>query len=301
MEKVVSLYLNKDRIYFTKMRFEGNDWTLEKIDSTSLPLLFDDSAKLLTRDFQNLNNIFKNIGDDFHKINIVYPSDYSLISRIPYSKQVTPEEIAKLLELETVRTYPDSSPEDFQYNFYMVSDKWIMTIISPTVLKEQMNGLLSMYGKELKHFLGDNLTSANLFCNNYPEKSENYSAIIGLTDSFISLDVLFQNQLVHSSNHHFTSNYAIVPILEREVQRLLAEEISNLNGGLYLYGSELTKDILRESQLTFSKLKIECQRLNPFRSVYSELTERELEYASRAMQNFAPVIGSVLPEIIIQK
>jgi hypothetical protein len=298
MEKVISLYLNKDRTYFTKIASKGGELELEHIGSTESPFLFDEFGKLKIDSLFELNNLLDSLSGDFDRIHLIYPAIYSLISLIPYSEEITPENLAAMLEIETKRTFAGSNPEDFNYDFYMIANKKIMTVVSPLIISEQMNHNLGKYGAQIYHYHDDDLSALNSFCNNYPDLQTQNSAVISLQNNFMTIYVVTKNHIIYTKSIHYSSSYGIPPVFEREINDLLAESITDLKGGIYFWGADLTKELLSELQQLFSAKNLQCQRLNPFRKLISGLNEREQEYASRAMQYFSPCIGASFPNLL---
>ncbi|OGU61044.1 MAG: hypothetical protein A2X64_10400 [Ignavibacteria bacterium GWF2_33_9] len=298
-KSILSLYLNNDRIYYTIIRNENSEWYLDKIDSTNYPLKFDNDSKLISNSFQELNAICEKYKYD--EIKVVFPNNLSLISKIPFSQEIIDaEDLAKMLELETSRTFANSQPDDFLYDFYLIDAKEIMTVISPKILQEQMKGLLSLYKTPIEYYFSEHFSAANLFSNNYSNLINENVLLISLESNEIFLNIMFRNQIVHSAVLHYESNYGIPAIVTRYLNEIIPENNFQINKS-FVYGSSLTKVVMEEINNNLKDLQIHCERLNPFSELYPNLSDENLEYCSRAMQFFPACIGASLPQILKRK
>jgi hypothetical protein len=292
MENVISLYLDKERIYFTGVSLNGEERFLERIGATEEPILFDDAGNILHANLRELANLINPSNNLEKRLEIIYPAEYSLISSIPYSEEITPEDLTAMLDLETGRAYPGKSPDDFEYDLYLVKSKKIVAVITPQEYCNEVNQLFSRFNIQPKHKFNNNIYSLNSYLGAYPERKDKKTIVIGLQNNTANLNILHHNHIIFSEDIPYSSRFSIASVLASKITELFATLPDIAEDEVYLYGSELYKNILDEMNDKFAG-KTRISRLNPFKLCGHKLSQREIDYTVSTMHLFPACIGAI--------
>lgn len=301
MENILSIFINKGRSFVTFMEKNENDFTMKFLDSAENSFFDENLFDISQIENKELTDIIGKFQEEITGINVIYSSDFFLISRIPYSKELKPEVISQMIKLETDRTFPKYEPDDFIYDFHLLSENKLLSFISPKIISEQIENYLVKFGKPVYHHFNEHHCSLNSLVHNYPEIVGKNFGIVSIQKNRLYFSLIGKSALFSFSDLYFANPENIPEILEKEIKKFYEEKSIQINGGLFFYGSELTKSLLSNVQTKLINYEIECERLNPYKNLISNLNERAEQYASRAMQNFSSCIGSVLPDIIEPK
>lgn len=292
MENVISLFLDSERIYFTEVSKDDEKIILNKIGSTNVPILFDDLGRITKSDQIDFKNFINNYFPNKNRIEVIYPIEYSHISLIPYSEEITPTDLTKLLELETSRTYIGSDPDDFEYDIHMISNSKIMTVITPLEFSYQINNILEDLHIITSHKYNSEIMSVNAYLNAYPERRALKSMLVSIQHSNAAIYIINNNKILFRRNLYFKNKINLSENLTKEIEDIYLNVLNSNDVHIFLYGSGLNKEISDDLKSQVNK-SISINRLNPFRNISHSLTSREMEYAARTMQYFTQCMGAI--------
>ncbi len=301
MEKVLSIYLNTDRTYITKVIQNPEGLELEYLNSTSQPIDIEsihlDPSLSILRDVEN---IIDQTEQDFDKINIVFPADSIIIAHMPSKLDIQKEEIVELVSLEIKRFYPNLNITNFEIQVFQlpVSQSQTFSQVAVIIQKSDIdffNSFFAKYNKKIYYTYASQIAAANAFLYNYPELAEKYSVIVGAQNNYMDITILKSNQLVYLGLVNYQNTAEIPELLEQEINKLMGNVVPELNGGLFYYGNDINKEVAMALWEISMLLGLEGKRLNAFRMIKTKLDTRDREYISRTLQIYPSCIGAAIP------
>lgn len=301
MKSALSVFFNIDRTYMAIITPEDNSLTLDYVDATrnqiDLENIFDvDGDEGVTE----LRSFIDKIRHRINRVSITIPAESVFVAQFPGQRDMTEEQLNKLVNLEIKQAYPQYNTDEFVSN--------VIPLEKRTTGQEMM--LASIMQKDIidtcKEIFKDYLPITNIeisqlnahtaFVYNYPESLEKNIMILGVQDQFIDVSIIKKSQPAYYNLLSFSDSDKdkVGTFIEEEHKKLLKEVIDKIDG-IYFFGTGLTKDIYTAAAAKALDLGLETGRLNAFRMVKANVDERTKNYCKIMQHVFPPCIGAVIP------
>jgi hypothetical protein len=301
MKKVLTLFFNIDRTYIIKITNDPKGLILDYFNSTDSSIDLDAiHSGEIEINFGEIENIIDSQPIDFDSINLVFPAEAIMTTQIPGKSKLDKDELVKIISVELIKAYPKLNITDFEIEVFQLANnlkgesKQLSVIFQKSDI-ELFEQLLFKYNKPITKQYISIIAAANAFLYNYPELHETNNAIIGIQNNFMDFCVISNGNLIYYNLLNYPDDASIPDILEKELNKVTSDIVPNLSGGLYFYGSDLTKSVLLSVWEIAMLFGVEGKRLNAFRMVRTNLSKREREYAARTMQIYPACIGGSIP------
>lgn len=295
MQSTLTIHIGNDRTYITA--FEPTTKGLELMYINSIPERIGMDGEI-TELKQGLQAILPDIGGKFEKLRLCFPDENIFVHQFPAVKTGNIEEVKQLLGLEIRQAYPQHSLEDYRSIVLpllpKLDGKEMMIAMMIDQHQVHIGYVLSeILGLPCERMVVSQFSSHAALLYNYPEQIENTVILFGVHDRFADVSVLKKGSLAYYGLVPFNSKEEVGFAFEKEIEKLLASYIPFADSA-FLYGPGLTGSML--SSLS-STLPLPTQRLNSFRMMTTNLSEREREYCIRTAHLYPPNVGAALPEL----
>lgn len=301
MSNNVSIYFNPDRVLATMCKPTSSGLYLTGINSTSGPIDPEDIENPNNQPhFDELEAILSEFGkDEIDKLNVAIPAEASFFSQFPAELDVSKDELQRLLGTEIKQGYPGMGLSDFRPLVIPLKHKpdakqMMLSALIQNDLLDSITSILSPIGKQIHRIELSQFAANSAFFYNYPERVNQAIAIFGMNKEFIDICLLKNGRMMYFNQALYEGAESAGEIVERELQALLEQYVPLIDAA-YFYGAELTKDIYMASWESCMVHQVETGRLNPFRMMQTDLTDRIRQYCSRTSMLFPPCIGACLP------
>lgn len=300
MKKILSVYFASDRTYLALTEPKPKGLQLSYVNSTTRPVNFTDDPDAINGGIEELNSVLEEIGDEDLRISVTIPSDNVLVSRFPGREKMSTGDLRQLVNLEIRQNYPQFNFEDFTSNVVPLAAKidgtiMILAIIIAKQDLESCRKALKSISRPISKLEISQMNAHSAFLYNYPDRKDKNIALVGLQNGFADISVIKSSQPVYYNLAAFSSSDQIGEVIEAEHTIITSEYVENIDA-VYLFGSGLTKEILTSAWETAMLLGMEAEKLNAFRMMSADLSQREKEYCSRVSHIFPPCIGGcILP------
>ncbi len=302
MKYHLTAYFNEERIYFALLEKGQKGFKAIDVNSTHHPFSFmnieEPSNSDAKREIEEILSEYE--PSEIEKISVALPTDNIFITQFPAHPDISVEELKNLVNFEIKNSYPQFSYDDFNSNVYELvphNSKYMMiaVIISKKDL-EQCSELLSILNKPINNIEISQFNAHNAYIYNYPDKHWNTVAFFNIGSSFIDFSIMLNKELFYYS--------IIATSSESTISQIIYDALNNAQikyqiviDAVNLFGSNLNKQIFEETRNLLMKTYTDCQRLNAFRMMESNLSNRKRDYCSRVAHIFPACIGGIFPSI----
>ncbi len=301
MKRVLSIFLNTDRTYITKILNAPDGLKLEYLNATDTPVDLDSlHTDEQTQAFDEIDLIIEKCGNDFDNISIIFPADSLLISQMPSKKGITREEIMNLIGIELKRAFPNLNISNFQIQVFQLSEN--KSKVNKQIAVVYQNNDLSVfeqyfskYEKEINFPYVSQIAAANCFMYNYPELHNKNAAIVAVQNNYIDFCVISNGNFVYFGLENYSTPDQIPTALESQIEKVMNEIVDDLAGGIFYYGKDINQQTFINCWETAMIFGAEGKRLGSFRMLKSDLEERDVDYTIKTAQHYAPCIGAAIP------
>jgi hypothetical protein len=301
MKKILSIFFNIDRTYLTGITIDNNGVSLDYINSTKHHV---DIENIKTDEsVLGVSELNKYLCDmDFvpDEINVTLPSESVLVTKFPGRSDITDEEIRQMLSLEIRQLYPQYSLEDFTtYVVPLLPENpklhQMMAVIVPNEDFKVIDDVLQILNKPVVSFEITQLNAHTSFIYNYPEMADKNVLFLSVQGQFMDISVLQKGKPIYYNLIALTDFKEIGELFEKEFNKIVPDYVSALDA-CYFFGAGLNKPVSMMLWETASLIGIyEAKRLNAFRMMKTNLSEREQQYCSRTLHIFPACTGAGLP------
>ncbi|GAB1370318.1 hypothetical protein MASR1M45_03780 [Candidatus Kapaibacterium sp.] len=300
MKKILSVFFNIDRVYLAGLTLDESGVSLDYINST---IHHVDLENINTEESVNgiaeLNKFFFEMNFDPDEVSVTLPSESVLVAKFPGKKDMTEDELKRLLNLEISQVYPQCDEEDFSKYVIPLTpndDKLyqIMSVIVPNEDFNAINQVLQILNRPVFRYDITQLNAHTCFLYNYPEFINKTVLFVFIQGQFMDISVLQNGAPIYFNLTALTDFNQIGEILEHEHAKIVPSYVSEIDACFY-FGTGINKQVSLTLWETASLLGIfEAKRLNAFRMLKTSLSKREKEYCSRTFHIFPACVGAAL-------
>lgn len=300
MDTSLSVFFNVDRTYVLLVERNARGLNLKYVNSTNNAIDLespDNEESLLGID--EFNDILSALEGKFQRVAVTLPAENVFISQFPAPSENDEEQIKKLVNFEISQIYPQSGLKDFSIRVVpFEKDKNGKSMMMGVVLSKQIIDTISSLFKE-KNIEVDNMELSQFnahssYIYNYPENKDDAVILVNVQKRFLDISLLKKGLPVYYTLASFDNPEKIGEIFESEFNKMIDGYVDEVKSAFF-FGSGLTKDINMMCWETGMMLGIETKRLNPFRMMRSELSDREKEYCSRVFHLYPGPVGACIP------
>lgn len=300
MKQTLSIYFGTDRTYLTVVEPKSTGLELVYINSTQGAIdleNIDDESSLLAA--QELEVYLSELHGDIGRIAVTLPSDSVLVTHIPGKKDLSQEDIVKLVNLEIRQNYPQFNFDDFTPSVIPLAPRldgkeMLLAVIIPRKEYTSCKELLSTLKVPITSIEISQMSAHNALLYNYPEEKDKTAAVLNIGKQFVDISVITKGQPIYYNLASFQDKNKIGDLCEDEFSKILSEYVEFIDSA-YFFGSELTLDLLNKANETIMGLVMESKRLNAFRMMSCNLDNRTNEYCIRTAHIYPPCIGACIP------
>lgn len=301
MSKTISVFYNIDRTYITLVEMKDDGLELLYLNATDnridLENIESDESML---GIQELSSILYEIGDDYNRVSITLPADIVFISKIPGDDDLSVQDIKKLVNFEIRQNFPQFTFDDFSTTVVPLAPmlngkKMLLCVIVPNDILSTATQLLKDLNLPFVNSIDiSQINAHNAFRYNYPELWDKNVVLASIQNKFIDISLSKNGIPGYYNLASFSSVEQISDIIEKELQKILTEAAPTIDA-VFFFGANLNKETFMTCWETAMILGLEAKRLNPFRMMRTQLSERERQYCSRTFQIYPPCVGGALP------
>ncbi len=303
MEKefIVSIYFNLYKTFLTVVERTEDKFILHYLNSTTANIDLKDISS--SQSLESITEIFSMLSEYFDKIkflNIVLSPEYVHNTIFPGDINTISNDVYELLNLEIENAFEDKKIDDFKINLTGIfspttmTNEMLLVNLLPKTIEDSINQMFIDYGLLVNEIYFNNSALVNTFLFNYPEKSNERSAIICFHKDILEILLVAQSKLI-AYEFVIRDDETIDQIVEKKLQEMFFNSKIAAVDNLFICGTELSKDVFIKCWKTGSFLSADTRRLNPFRMFTTELEERDKEYCARVFHLFTSCIGGSLP------
>lgn len=299
--KLLSLYFGGSQVFWAEMEAKPNGMYLNHINSTSKPIILDipeDNPDINQEASEELCNMLTQLEKPNHVL-VSLLSNELTISYFPGDIAMPREDIEALVDLELVNLFPDKSKDDFTILVYdlaerMDGNKMLMALLIPNEKLRVIRETLDFMDMPISKVNISMFTAQNSLLFNYPDYREKAVAAIEINDDYVEISVLNEGTPLYLSRVKHEAAAEIPAILEAEFNKIMTHYISYIEtafiGGIYL-----TYDLLQACEAKLAEFLMTCVKLNTFKRIRPNVSDREKSYCKNTSHIFPPCIGAALP------
>lgn len=302
MDTTLSVFFNIDRTFVIIADRTEKGLILKYVNSTNLPVDLempdrDDSAAGMAE----LQEILDSEKGGFDRVAVTLPAENAFITQFPAKEGLEKKDMIKLVKLELEQIFPNSNMKHFAVNVIpFEKDKngnirMMAVIISKNVL-ESVKNIFEPLGLGIDNIEIAQLNAHSSFIYNYPETKNDPVVFVNVQEKFLDISLIKDQKPYYYNLASYESNEQIGEVFENEFNKMTENNIDEVKAA-YFFGSALTKDINMMCWETGMMLGIETKRLNPFRMVRSEVSQREQEYVARIFHLYPGPVGACIPPV----
>lgn len=301
MKKILSIFFNIDRAYLTGLTIDKDGATLDYINSSfhhvDLASINSDESK---NGVAELTKFFYEMDFEPDEISITLPSESVLVTKFPGRSNMNDEQLAQLVNLEIRQIFPQHDSSDFSTFVVPMIPKneklgQMMAVIVPNEDFKIIEDLVQTLNKPIMKFEITQLNAHNSFLFNYPEMASRTAMFVSVQGQFMDISVLDEGKPVYYNLIALQELSQSGSLLEKEYGKIVPDYVDSIDA-CYFFGTDLNKSTNLQLWETASLLGIfEAKRLNAFRMINTNLSQRERDYCARTMHIFPACIGACLP------
>ncbi len=296
----LSIFFSVDHTYLLIVEDEPKGLRLKYINSTThkINLLNPDEESSIAGKTE-LDEIFSKLPHQPEQIVVTIPAENVLVSNFPGNKDISLNDLRKLVELEIKKNFPQFNYNDFSSTVIPLlpglDGKQMMTgiIISKDVLSSCMS-LLKKFQLPIKHIDISQLNTHSSFIYNYPEFADKSVLFFGIKNRFIDISVIKNKKPVYYNLVSYKNPERICDICQNEYEHIIGKYVNPIDVACF-FGYELNSDIFSKASSKFTESGIIILRLNAFRMMTSSISDRDKEYCSRTAHIYPPCTGACIP------
>ena len=298
--RTLSLFFSADRTYLAVLEEIKKGLRLIHVNSTSQEIdLFNAKDELLKAGIDEFNGILNTLPEKIEQLVITLPAEHVLVSKFPGNENISMVDLRKLVELEIKQNFPQFNYQDFTSTVIpllpgMDKRPMLMGIIIPKDIYVTCKNLLEPLDLPIKNIEISQLNTHSAFIYNYPEHSDKAVAFFGIKKRFIDISVIKDKKPLYYNLVSYKDHESICDICHSEFTRIVSEYIEKIDYA-YFFGYSLTKEILDKAKQELSANVEHIGRLNAFRMMTANISERERYYCSRTAHIYPPCIGACIP------
>lgn len=299
MAQTLSIFFNIDRTYISVLEPTTKGLSLSYINSTlnyiDLENLEDEGS---IKGLEELDIILSNLDFEVDKIDITIPAESVLVTQFPGREGMTEIEFRELISLEIRQSYPQFNENQFSSNLIPMGDRidkqlMMLAVIMPVEIIKSLMNILDKFHIPINNIEISQLNAHNAYIYNYPENIYKTTAIVGVQNNFIDLSIIQNMKPIY---------YDLISCSDKnQLGELLIDEFNNISNFIvknidevFFFGTGLTMELLDITKKTFKKkdFDVSVERLNAFRMISTQLSQREIDYCSRTFHIYPPCIGA---------
>jgi hypothetical protein len=302
MDTTLSVFFNLDRTYVLIVDRTEKGLILKYVNSTNNPVDLEmPESEHSLKGMEEIKEIIGEHKDSFSRVAVTLPAEYTFISQFPAKNALDKEQIKKLVNLELNQVFPESNMKHFSVNAYpFEKDKqgnfrMMAVIISKKVL-ESTKQMFEPFGMDIDNMEIAQLNAHSAFLYNYPETATDPVVFVNVQDKFLDISLIKDKKPCYYNLASYDSKESIGEVFENEYNKMIENNVEMIKSAFF-FGSALTKDVNMMCWETGMMLGIETKRLNPFRMVRSQISDREKEYCARIFHLYPGPVGACIPPL----
>jgi hypothetical protein len=154
--------------------------------------------------------------------------------------------------------------------------------------------VLGVAGIPLERIIISQFAAHAALLYNYPEHTGNTVALFTVQESFIDFSVLKKGKLVFYNLVSLPNHGELGAVCNAEIENMLAGQYVSYIDEAFLLGPGLTQATFTAA---ISEISVPARRLNAFRMLTTNLSQRDRDYCVRTAHLYPPCIGAALPDI----
>lgn len=295
--KLLSLYFGRTQVFVAEMEAKQNGMYLNFINSTDHPVNIADLSNS-DEATEELRSMISSREKPEHLL-VTLLSSEATICTFPGELSMPREEIEALVDLEIVNLFPGKSKQDFTIIIYdlaerMDGNKMLMALLIDNEKMKNIRKVLEFMEMPISKINISMLTAQNSLLFNYPEYRDKAVATIEINDYYVEISAMNEGTPLYLSRTRHNSVEEIPAILEAEFNKIMTHYISYIEtafiGGIYL-----TYDLLQACEAKLAEFLMTIIKLNTFKRIKPNVSEREKSYCKNTSHIFPPCIGAALP------
>lgn len=295
--KLLSLYFGRTQVFVAEMEAKQNGMYLNFINSTDHPVNIADLSNS-DEATEELRSMISSREKPEHLL-VTLLSSEAAICTFPGELSMPREEIEALVDLEIVNLFPDKSREDFTILVYdlaerMDGNKMLMALLIDNEKMKNIRKVLEFMEMPISKINISMMTAQNSLLFNHPEYRDKAVATIEINDYYVEISAMNEGTPLYLSRTRHNSVEEIPAILEAEFNKIMTHYISYIEtafiGGIYL-----TYDLLQACEAKLAEFLMTIIKLNTFKRIKPNVSEREKSYCKNTSHIFPPCIGAALP------
>lgn len=301
MSKTLSIFFNTDRTYLSLVEKHEDGVELHYLNSTESRIDLENSQSVDSMEgARELNILFEELNKfEFSRVTLTMPAESVLVSKIPGSSNLSADEIKKLVNFEIRQNFPQFNFTEFAVSVTPLAKnnakiEMMLCVIVPNDVLKAATNYIKPLGRNIDFIEISQLNAHSAFMYNYPELKDKNVALASIQDQFIDISLSKNGVPSYYNLASYSSPEQIGEVIEFEFQQILNSSADTIDAAFF-FGNKLTKDVMMSCWETSMMLGIEAKRLNPFRMMRTNLTQREREYCSRTFQLYPACVGGSLP------
>jgi hypothetical protein len=296
----LSIFFSADHTYLTIVEDEPKGLKLKYIKSTSQKInLLNPSEESSISGKTELDEILSKLPYPVEQLVVTIPAENVLVSKFPGQEDISMNNLRKLVELEIKQNFPQFNYSDFSSTVVPLSPgldgkQMMMGIIISKDVLASCTTLLKKLELPIKHIEISQLNTHSAYIYNYPEQADKTVAFFGIKNRFIDISVIQNKKPFYYNLVSYKDSKKICDICQNEFKLILSEYVKSVDLACF-FGYGLNSDIFSEAKIKLADSGTSILRLNAFRMMSSDISNREKEYCSRTAHIYPPCIGGCIP------
>ncbi|MFC2131222.1 hypothetical protein ACFLSQ_07285 [Bacteroidota bacterium] len=299
MKKLLSVYFGNYRTYFSVITPTEKGFELKSINSINHTINSSNNDLLFEDTDSGIKEILNDFGKDIKSVSVSIPASAVHTAFVPQPSQMNYQDIKKLIELEIRLAYPERCYEDFIASAIPMTSKsgsaeYMLAVIIPKSFINSCKDFLSSLDIPIDNIEISQFTAHSALMYNYPERRKEAAVLINVDRKSLEISAVIAGKLAYYNFSRTSESNQIVNKYTKELEKI-KEDYAGTIDSVYLFGEGLDFDLITRAKQELKNSVSNVFKLNAFRMLTTQLSEKHREYCSLMAHVFPPCIGSSLP------